>query len=222
MNSSVTAYPRFLFSSRVAKHLASPDLHPVGRTASQRAFSIVELLAVVSVVLFMLGMSVPGFLSMKAGLDLQNGALEVTNCLEAARQTARTLNGQAEIRLFTKGDGIHGMQVYVRKAQSSEWTPWTKAVVLPDTVEISGNTTYSTLLGALASAPLVDEKGREYRRFRFQADGSADFSGSGNGTLTVMAKRDSEKLGLSGGELPSNFAVIQIDPEIGGIKVFRP
>jgi uncharacterized protein (TIGR02596 family) len=209
---------------RSGKNLARSGARPAlsGRSASQKAFSLVELLAVVSVILFMLGLSVPGFISMKTGMDLQNGALEVTNCLEVARQAARTMNCQAEIRLFTDGNGIRSMQVYVRRAQSSEWTPWTKAIVLPETVEISGNTTYSTLLTALSGPSVPDDKGREYRQFRFQADGSADFSGSGNRTLTVMAKRDSENLGLIGGELPSNYAVIQIDPEIGGIKVFQP
>lgn len=192
------------------------------RKPGQQAFSIVELLAVVSVILFMLGVSVPGFISMKAGMDLQNGALQATNCLEAARQAARTLNRPAELRIYADGTGFGQMQIFVRKDRTDDWTAWTKAIVLPETVQISGNSTYSTLLETMSGTPAVDERGRTYRQIRFLADGSTDFAGSGNRTLTVMLKRDSEKLGLAGGELPPNYAVIQIDPEMGGIKVFQP
>lgn len=195
---------------------------PARRAAGHRAFSLVELLTVVSLVLFMLGMSVPGFLSLKAGLDVQNGALKAANCLEVARQAARTLNRQAEFRLYADGTGFGKMQVFVAGDQGSEWTAWTKPITLPDTVQISGDPTYSTLLETMPGTPTVDANGRAYRRFRFLADGSADFSGAGNRTLTLVLKRDSETMGTGGGQLPPNYAVIQIDPEVGAVTVFQP
>lgn len=192
-----------------------------GPSISRSAFTLAELLTALAIIVLLVGMSVPAFISVKAAMDIKKGGEMVTNQLDAARQAARTLNRQVEIRFYTGATGCGELQIFVLSEANDQWTPWTKRVVLPESVEITSYVTYSTLFGTGTSETATDSEGRHYRFFRFLADGSTDLGGNGYPTITVMLKRDSMNL-PSTAALPPNFIVIQIDPQTSNIKNFQP
>lgn len=192
-----------------------------GPSVGRSAFTLAELLTTLAIIALLVGMSVPAFISMKAAMDIKKGAEMVTSQLDAARQAARTLNRQVEVRFYTGATGCGELQVFVLSEQKDQWTPWTKKVALPESVEITGYATYSTLFGTGTSEAATDSDGRDYRFFRFLADGSTDLGGNGYPTMTVMLKRDSINLPTTQA-LPPNFIVIQVDPQTSNIKNFQP
>ncbi len=177
-----------------------------------RAFSLVELLVVISVIAIIAGFAVPAVTTMIKGSQLSQGSQMVTDQLSLARTTALGRNRSVEIRFYKFGDPeTPGEQVrnpetgYFRALQIFEildngaLLPAGPIQRLPSNV-IMNEGGLSTLLDKIERKPVTNpsssdpempdtEVGRKYyyTSFRFLPDGSTDLPP--NGTLSKTAKR---------------------------------
>lgn len=71
---------------------------------TQRAFSLVELLVVISVIAIIAGFAVPAVTTMIRGSQLTQGSQMVTDQLSLARSTALARNRSVEVRFYKYGD----------------------------------------------------------------------------------------------------------------------
>ena len=69
-----------------------------------RAFSLVELLVVISVIAIIAGFAVPAVTTMIRGSQLTQGSQMITDQLALARQTALSRNRSIEVRFYKFGD----------------------------------------------------------------------------------------------------------------------
>lgn len=187
----------------------------------QTGFSLIELLMAITIMMVLVTLGIRSVGAIRSGYELQSSSTGVMNQLELARQTARTQNRKVEVRFY--GDSTVAPPIYrevgmwLISVDGTAATPLQKPFRLAAGIGISSDSTFSSLL-PLCDKTGTDEKGA-YRAFSFLPDGTMDTTGSSLPTLTLMA--DTAKAARPG-ELPPNFATIQIDPRSGRTKFFRP
>jgi prepilin-type N-terminal cleavage/methylation domain-containing protein len=75
---------------------------PPGRcAAARRAFTLVELLVVIALMVVLISMGIRAFTSLGKGLPMREAVNEVTDTLNAARQTAITTNANTRFVIIT-------------------------------------------------------------------------------------------------------------------------
>ena len=187
--------------------------------AGESGFSLLELVAVSAIVLTLLALSVPAFISLKRGLDLGATASQVRSELEIARSAACAQNRALEVRFYVASDNaeeIRGLQIFVVAEDGKEPSAFRKIVRFPETVSASESTQYTTLLSYCG--PLSHDDGGDFRAFRFLPNGTTDFPSSASITLTFVLSPDRARID----SLAPNYATIQIDPQNGASRIFRP
>ena len=179
-----------------------------------RAFSLVELLVVVSVIAIIAGFAVPAVTTMIKGSQLTQGSQTLTDQLSLARSTALGRNRSVEIRFYKFGDPdspgedpknpetgyFRSMQVF-EVLDNGALVPAGPIQRLPANV-IMNEGPLSTILDNVekkwerhpsSSDPEMPdtEVGRKYHytKFRFLPDGSTDLPP--NGTITRVPTGDS-------------------------------
>ena len=146
---------------------------PLTLSSPSQAFTLVEMLAVMTIVIILLAFIVPPAASILKGNELTQGSQNVSNQLGLARQQALTQNHPVEVRFYQYADPnvssesvgntatwkYRAIQSFVISERGVP-TPLGKVERLPTTVIIDSGPTLSSLIG------------------------SAVTSGSGNGTTT--------------------------------------
>jgi len=204
--------------------------------ALQRAFTLVELLVVLSIVGIIVAFTVPAMNSVMGGSQITQAGQMVGDQLALARQTALSKNHTVEVRFYRFGDpDMPGEKATdpstgrYRTFQPFEIFDTGAAVALakiqriPSSIIIDSGTTLSSLLNTgTTSNPQVSlpRVGTNYNyfSFRFLPDGSTNLSPTSQWFLTVHNGNDGDALTAP----PKNFYTIQIDATNGHIKSYRP
>jgi uncharacterized protein (TIGR02596 family) len=192
----------------------------------RRAFSLVELLVVMAIMVLVLTLLTPAFNSVLRGGAITRSGQSVSDQLALARQTAIARNQIVTVRfLKMPGDGVEtepryrGMQAVAQQDDGS-LKPLSRVVKLDPNNEISDTAELSTIIAKPSVSGSTDVAGKSvpYAGFRFRPDGSTDLdlTSSDGWYLTI---KDTQP---SADPIPTNFFTIRMDPFTGQTRVFRP
>lgn len=192
----------------------------------RRAFSLVELLVVMAIMVLILTLITPAFNSVLRGGAITRSGQTVSDQLALARQTAIARNQIVTVRfLKMPGDGVEtepryrGIQAVAQQDDGS-LKPLSRVVKLDPNNEIADAAELSTIISKPSVTGSTDVGGKSvtYAGFRFRPDGSTDLdlTSADGWYLTVKDTRPSDD------PIPTNFFTIRIDPFTGQGRVFRP
>jgi len=225
---------------------------PLSTDKSKSAFSLIELLVVISIIAIIGAFAVPAAGQLLKGSSLTQAANALTDQTAAARQYALTRNRTVEVRFYSFIDRedvnaagqatpyFRAMQ-YFEIADGGVPNPIGKFIRFANTIVMNPDPTLSNLLqsgnnGAypkLISTPLQNDpdlprgvaRNYTYIAFRFQPDGSTSLSltaGTPPGLWFITVHLLSDLGRANGGAPPPNFFTWMIDPVSGVSKVLRP
>lgn len=207
-----------------------------GKTGSTRqfAFSLIEILVVIAIMVILMAVVVPASSSLMGGMNIGRSAGMVTDELNFARQTALSRNRDVEVRFYKLGSKLDGNNKQFRALRSfliegvdpSTWKPLSRLKHLPEPIIISDDATYSTLLDAgggrsglsQGNEALPGTGTADYISFLFRANGGTSLKPITEKWFVTLY---SEK-GKSGAGLPPNYFTAQVDPVTGRTRSYRP
>ena len=182
----------------------------------RRGFSLVELLALISIFSLLVALIVPAIASRKESLNLGIAGTQWLESFEIARQTARTRNRKVEVRIYFEADK-EGVQLFTTAGDGNSLTPMQGFVRLPVDVALSTNPLWSSILTESVSGTALSDARGTYYAFRYHPSGFTDLSGVNGPTLTLLLRKDRLK-----STLPANFSTLRIDLQTGLARAFRP
>ncbi len=202
-----------------------------------RAFTLVEMLAVIAIIIVLAGLLAPAASTILRGSQLTQASDTLVSSLALARQTAISNNCSVEVRFYQYGDpGNPGEQAAVASSgkyrafqlfkvdDTGATTALGKVTQLPTSILIDLNATLSTLLGSPQSNPSasIPRAGTNYNWcfFRFRPDGSTNLSPTTPAywSLTLHNLVDGDNRASP----PPNYATIQVDSVGGAVTSYRP
>lgn len=208
------------------------------RRSLSAAFSLIEMLVVVSVVGLLLAFAAPQLFSLVQSSSLTSEGTFLRNKLSQAQQIALSQNTDVEVRFFKMRDAgnaetedaFRGFQFF-RYNQYGQLLPVSEFFRIKPPIVI--NEPLSTLVSpsgadqdylspstGMALIPVLsDQTSFEYMSFRFRPDGSTDLPGkSGSDTWYITLVK-----GLANtAEVPDNYFTVQLDPFNGRVTSYRP
>lgn len=197
--------------------LHHPQSQPVRRGRPARAFTLVELLVVMSIIVIIAAFAAPAISTILRGSQLTQSSQQVIDHIALARQLALSRNRTMQVRFYKFADPETPGQVatdpstgYFRALQTFEILdngaaiPVSKPIRLPNSVLINESVQLSTIInqtsakvyktkGDLApSDPTMPDttvgKNYEYAAFDFRSDGSTNLSAAGASTGSSSTK----------------------------------
>ncbi len=213
---------------------------------TKSAFSLVELLVVITIIGIISAFAVPAVGNLLKGSSLTQAANILTDQCAAARQISLTRNRSVEVRFYKfalpelPGESVADTSTWrFRAVQFFEIAdggipnPTGKLARFPQTVVMNSDPTLSSLLSMVANSPNQNDpdlpgsvaRNYSYVSFRFQPDGTTSLSptgGSSGGKWFITGHLETDLGRASGGTPPPNFFTWMIDPVSGSSKVIRP
>lgn len=204
----------------------------------QRAFSLLELLVVVSIMLILISLSTVAVQHVMRGVELTSSAATVQDILNLARQTALSTNCPVEVRFYQvpPKDGPASSAVYraigIYQVDQNGPRAVGKLSYLDGTMRLADTEAFGTLLkhtpeakSTLRSLDATGTKEYVYHYFQYRPDGSTSLDANapapdGGDTWHVMIYGGNDS--IAGGTPPANYASIQLDPVTGRTEMFRP
>jgi uncharacterized protein (TIGR02596 family) len=211
---------------------------------ARRAFTLLEILVVISIIAIVSTFAIPAFASLIVGPTLNQASQTLVNQIGLARQYATTKNRSVEVRFIryrdpgTPGEaagpasgGQYRAIQLLEVLESGAPVSLGKPEFLPQNIILCGDGR-SSLLDETGSLPQIPhsalpvdgelprgiKRDYEYLSFRFLSNGSTTLAASQNWFITVLALRDQK----GSTTLPANFFILQIDPVSGAARSFRP
>ena len=207
----------------------------ISRSRSCRAFSLIELLAVIALMGILAAIVVPSIRGVSSATELSVSAASIVDTLNLARQTALSANRPVEVRFYEvprSGDqtlAYRAVGVYIIGETGP--TPIGRLTFLRNNVVMADTDAFGTLLRGLPAGeealPTVDPSGTKtfnYRTFTFRTDGSANLSRTttlGGGDTWHLMLYDKTRP-LVGNTAPANHVTIQLLPDTGRTRTFQP
>ena len=210
-----------------------------------RAFSLLELLAVIFIIGIVAVFVTPAASTILKGSQLTQSEQIVTDQFKLARQQAVTKNRSMQVRLIRYGDpempgekktdkstgNYRAIQVF-EILESGAAVPLDKPQLLPQAILMSPGT-LSTLLSNTNMLPPKDANATidpplprgvnfeyQYVSFRFLPDGSTDLSSTSGTVWHLTLHNINDK--PAGTAPPPNFFTLQVDPVSGTVRIYRP
>ena len=178
------------------------------------AFSLVELLVVIAIIGLVSTLAVSSISGIQRSTAITTSASQVLDYLAAGRQTAMTLSHPVEV-WFCPGATNDSLLLY----RTDTTNAVARELKLNERISLSTNADWSSVLtDSISGTKQPDPKrGSSCYSFRYMPDGSTDLAGSTSPTLTVVYRSDANSA-----TLPSNYFTLQIDPQTGTVRTFRP
>jgi len=191
-----------------------------------RAFSIVELLVVMVILVILAAITLPAMNSMMGAANLSRAGVTVSDNLAKARQEAVARSREVEVQFYSirsdPDQGWRAMQMFRVEQGASGRTliPLSRVVSLPDGVMISSSATLSPLLTAdtsiQGSTNLPGYGLTTYAGFRYRPNGTV--GGAVTGTNNFLTLQNIK----AAGSPPANYYTVQVNPMTGKVIAFRP
>ena len=188
-----------------------------------KAFSLLELLLVLTLIAGLSAASVAAYFSMTQAAALGTGAETLNDLLGDARQDAVTQNTPVEVRLYDLADptpDYRAVQLHWLKADGTKPAAG-NLLFLPTGVVIDSTAMHSSIIGSNPLTATPDPADSHFnsqtRVFHFFPDGSTDLPAGSSWFLTLRAATQSDPA-----HFPSNWASITVDPATGRAQIFRP
>ena len=190
--------------------------------ASAGAYTLIELLAVMTLIAALVALAVPTTLRVQQSANLNSAGQTLNDMLYLARQEAVSKSHEVQV-LFLKSTNINQWRAIQIRRMDETTTGPTPAPVsritwLPEGVIIEEGAR-SPLLTADAlitgTITLPNGKTMDYRGFRYRANGSTDNSiTSANNYLTLRH--------AASGATAVNYYTVQVNPITGKPTTYRP
>lgn len=188
-------------------------------TGERKAFTLVELLVVMAIIILLSSVAIPALNSVAMGSNLNRAGQIIGDQIALARQEAVTKNREVQVRFYdvATNQSWRGVQIW-RVEQTSTGavnTPVSRLATLPEGIVINSDASLSPLLTADGTMSSVSNS-PPYRGFRFRANGATDSSiTAANGYITLQQA-------TAQGNPPANYYTVQINPMTGKVMVYRP
>lgn len=190
-----------------------------------RAFSIVELLAVMVILILLASITLPAVNSMMGATNLSRSGEALSDNLARARQEAVSRSREVEVQFYniqSSSQGWRAMQMFrvEQTAAGRTLIPLSRVIPLNDGVMISSNASLSPLLtadSAIQGSTNIPGYGpATYAGFRYRPNGTV--SGTVTGTNNFLTLQNTRATGNP----PANYYTVQVNPMTGKVIVFRP
>ena len=212
---------------------------PVPLRRSDCAFTLLELLTVVAIIVLLASLMAPMLGSALRGTSVTQSTDKVIGLLSLARQAALTRSQTVEVRFYSytnpemPGDTgqCHGLQAFFVD-DLGNYTPITKLQTLPQNVVITTNPNLSSLLGSNNLVPfgtgtLLLPRVRtnySYNWFRYYRSGLTSLQNSqipSNNVWCLTIENLSDDR-ANATNPPSQYSTLTVDPYNGTVRTYRP
>ncbi len=252
LGGSTTASPRLITHGRTlgqtdpaaqSRRCQPAHWEQISRLPSRsgsRAFTLLELLVVIGIIVAFGAFVVPAFNQIGAGQSITAAADMLAGRMDLARHISLSENERVELRFFKMPQ--EGSDATAEGPRETAYTafqvfrvsdnqPIDSLSRLPGGTELVDNAEFSSLLSnenPLPDAPGTTRVGKfnnvAYKSILFRGDGSTHLKPKPpeNVNAWTVTLAESRKLSASGNNLPNNFATVMIDPITGRSTIYRP
>ena len=191
-------------------------------TPPEQAFSLLELLVVVTVMVIAMSLTLPAVVGMQRSYHLSKAASQIKDNLQLARQLAMARD-EPVVASFCKvpdefGKASYNVLMLSRELPDGTLAPISKPIRLSGAIGISGDARWSSIMTDALSGTYTNvfpNVNAPCQEFRFKASGATDLPSSSSWYLTLFHNPDSTAL-------PANFVTLAIDPVTGRIVWSQP
>lgn len=212
----------------------------------RRAFSLVELLMVISIIAIIVALLVPAFNQIGRAQALATGASAVIDQLAFARQTALAQNRVVEVRFYQRRENpaqaesaaanpvrFRACRTVIYDEQVRSFKYLNAIENLPARIIIMDDQTFSTAIFPFTDTVpprLLQEESlfgetepTKFQSIRFKPNGATDLSPMGTPNKdkwSLSIKSDNDP--AAAGKPANNYVTAMLDPVSGRVRVFRP
>lgn len=209
---------------------ARSKMAPVGRVGGHsplghhpsKAFSLMELLAVMAIVGVLFALMIPAVNSISGGASVTQSGQVINDQLSLARQLAVGRNLNVEIRFIQEEEGegsgvfYEALQLWELDRSGGNPQPLGRLVRLPGSTVVNGNLSPLLTPAGGTSAKFASLGERPYTALRFRPNGRmAAQQPMDQSVLTTQLRREDP-------DDPDNYFTLQINPLTGRITAYRP
>jgi uncharacterized protein (TIGR02596 family) len=212
---------------------------PPSLRRSESAFTLLELLIVIAIIVLLASLMAPMLSSALRGTSVTQSTDKVIGLLSLARQAALTKSQTVEVRFYSytnpemPGDTgeCHALQAFSVDDLGS-YTPITKPQTLPQNIVITTNANLSSLLGSNNLVPFGTgtvliprvRTNYSYNWFRYYRSGSTSLQNSqipSNNVWCLTIENLSDDR-VNATSPPSQYSTLTVDPYNGTVRTYRP
>jgi len=193
-----------------------------------RAFSLVEMLAVIAIIGLLAALALPAVGTVLESSKMNASINLVADQIALARQIAIAQSRRVEVRFYKLSTAMEptaayrAVGTYLISETGSE-SPIVPVRELASPIVISDDASQNTVFRTSPSSysgtqDLPRAANTPYYKFSFLPNGRTDYGAGDNPFLTMFSSRRV----TNAGTLPPNYAVLQVDAMTGNVRIYRP